>query len=67
MPNGAPYVGMCVYGWDNMVAPQTVSITNHLIGSKCHTQGIGGILYATLDDARIHLGIPLTLYDVCIH
>ena len=50
-----------------MVAPQTVSITNHLIGSKCHTQGIGGILYATLDDARIHLGIPLTLYDVCIH
>ena len=29
MPNGAPYVGMCVYGWDNRVAPQTVSITNH--------------------------------------
>ncbi len=21
----------------------------------------------TLDDARIHMGIPLTLYDVCIH
>ena len=26
-----------------------------------------GIIMGTLDDARIHMGIPLTLYDVCIH
>ena len=25
------------------------------------------IIFPTLDDARIHMGIPLTLYDVCIH
>ena len=25
------------------------------------------ITQGTLDDARIHMGIPLTLYDVCIH
>ena len=24
-------------------------------------------VFATLDDSRIHIGIPLTLYDVCIH
>ena len=26
-----------------------------------------GVIEGTLDDARIHMGIPLTLYDVCIH
>ena len=25
------------------------------------------IIMGTLDDARIHMGIPLTLYDVCMH
>jgi len=25
------------------------------------------VIVPTLDDARIHMGIPLTLYDVCIH
>jgi hypothetical protein len=25
------------------------------------------IIMGTLDDARIHMGIPLTLHDVCKH
>ena len=29
------------------------------------SQGYAGIIEGTLDDVRIHMGIPLTLYDVC--
>ena len=54
--DGYPFI---ILGY--MVCPKVV-----MMGSlKPHTDVHG--MFPTLDDARIHMGAPLTLYGVCIH
>ena len=43
----------------NIMAPR--------VGCNQWTHVYAGVIQGTLDDARIHMGIPLTLHDVCKH